>query len=86
MRSARSSRPTWLACSGRWSWPEPRAIPFSLLHLATYSGMRRGEALALRWENVNLAGPSLRVMESAVKTRHGGTVVVPRRCMLQSAS
>ena len=49
---------------------------YPLLHLAPYTGMRRGEALALRWENVNLVGPSLQAMESAAKTRHGGTVVV----------
>ena len=40
---------------------------YPFLHLLTYTGMRRGEALALRWANVNLAGGYLTVVEAAVK-------------------
>ena len=48
---------------------------FPFLHLLTYTGMRRGEALALRWGNVNLAQGFLSVVESAVKTRTQGLVL-----------
>ena len=48
---------------------------YSFLHLLTYTGMRRGETLALRWVNVNLAGGYLTVVEAAVKTRTQGMIL-----------
>ena len=54
---------------------EERHNLFPFLHLLTYTGMRRGEALALRWANVNLAGGYLTVVEAAVKTRTQGMML-----------
>ena len=48
---------------------------FQFLHLLTYTGMRRGEALALRWGNVNLDQAYLTVVEAAVKTRTQGLML-----------
>ena len=48
---------------------------YPFLHLLVYTGMRRGEALALRWANVNLAGGYLTVVEAAVKTRTQGMML-----------
>ena len=45
------------------------------LRLLVYTGMRRGEALALRWRHVDLERRYLTVVESAVKTRQLGTVI-----------
>ena len=45
------------------------------LHLLVYTGMRRGEALALRWANVNLDDGYLTVVEAAVKTRTQGLIL-----------
>ena len=42
------------------------------IHVLVYTGMRRGEAMALRWENVNLKEGYLEVEESVVKTHHEG--------------
>jgi integrase len=51
------------------------ALQDSRLHpivsLAVYSGMRRGELLALRWQDVNLDGASLKVERSLEETRAG---------------
>ena len=52
---------------------EHNLYPF--LHLLTYTGMRRGEALALRWANVNLDDGYLTVVEAAVKTRTQGLIL-----------
>ena len=48
---------------------------YPFLHLLTYTGMRRGEALALRWANVNLDDGYLTVVEAAVKTRTQGMIL-----------
>ena len=48
---------------------------YPFLHLLTYTGMRRGEALALRWANVNLDDGYLTVVEAAVKTRTQGMML-----------
>ena len=48
---------------------------YPFLHLIVYTGMRRGEALALRWANVNLAEGYLTVVEAAVKTRTQGLML-----------
>ena len=54
---------------------EERHTLYPFLHLLTYTGMRRGEALALRWANVNLDGGYLTVVEAAVKTRTQGLIL-----------
>ena len=48
---------------------------YPFLHLLTYTGMRRGEALGLRWENVHLDAGYLTVVEAAVKTRTQGLIL-----------
>ena len=48
---------------------------YPFLHLLVYTGMRRGEALALRWANVNLVEGYLTVVEAAVKTRTKGLIL-----------
>jgi integrase len=48
---------------------------YPFLHLLVYTGMRRGEALALRWGNVNLDQGYLTVVEAAVKTRTMGLML-----------
>ena len=45
---------------------------FVFLKLDARTGMRRGEMIALRWENVNLEECCLSVVESAVKTHSEG--------------
>ena len=44
---------------------------FVLTVLAVLCGLRRGEIAALRWRNVDLAGATLAVVESAEKTAAG---------------
>ena len=51
----------------------PYLHPF--LHMLAFTGMRRGEAMALRWHNVNLVEGYLSVAESVVKTQFNGLVV-----------
>ncbi|MCY4415560.1 MAG: tyrosine-type recombinase/integrase [Chloroflexi bacterium] len=48
---------------------------YPLLHLITYTGLLRGEALALRWDNVALEGRYIHIVESAGKTHREGVVV-----------
>ena len=48
---------------------------FALFHVLVYTGMRRGEAIALRWANVDLDAGYLRVTESAVRQPGQSTVV-----------
>jgi integrase len=43
--------------------------------VALYTGMRRGEQLALRWSNVDLDGAKLRVVEALDETRAAGVAV-----------
>ena len=47
-----------------------RLFPF--LRLLVYTGMRLGEALGLRWSNVNQG--YVRVVEAAVKTHRQGMI------------
>ena len=48
---------------------------FAYLHVTTYTAMRRGEGIALRWHNVHLDQRYLHICESAVKERGKGMVV-----------
>lgn len=48
---------------------------FPFLHLLVHTGIRRSEAMALRWESVDLEGNSIRITESAVKAKGDGVIV-----------
>ena len=48
---------------------------FAFLWVLTYTGMRLGEALCLRWENVDLDLGFIRVMETARRSHHHGIVI-----------
>ena len=48
---------------------------FLFIHLLAYTGMRRGEAMALRWRNVHRDEAYLFVAESTVKTHRKGLVL-----------
>lgn len=48
---------------------ETRHYPAYLLELTT--GLRRGELLALRWENADLEAKTIQVKENLVKTKEG---------------
>ncbi len=50
---------------------------FVFLNLDARAGMRRGEMMALRWENVNLEAGYLLVVESAVKSHREGVRLEP---------
>ena len=55
---------------GTWWYPAMR--------LSAYTGMRRGEVMGLRWENVNLAGEYLDVRESLGYVRGRLVVETPK--------
>ena len=50
---------------------------YPLLHFITYTGTRRGEAMALRWNNVDLNAGCVRIVEAATRTASQGIVVKP---------
>ena len=54
---------------------EEKHYLFVFIHLLAYTGMRRGEAMALRWRNVNLRERYLDVEVSVVKTHHLGLIL-----------
>ena len=58
------------ASTGHYLWP--------CVYLIIYTGMRRGEALALTWENLDLEGRALRVEASLVIAKGGGIVKHPK--------
>ena len=58
------------AASGHYVWP--------CVYLIIYTGLRRGEALALTWENLDLEERVLRVEASLVVAKGGGIVKCPK--------
>ena len=48
------------------------------VHLIAFTGMRRGEALALIWENVDLDGGNLEIRQSLVVTADGTSLEPPK--------
>ena len=48
-----------------------RHILYPAMHLIAYTGMRRGEGMGLRWQNVNLEEGTIRIETSRVQTRVG---------------
>jgi integrase len=53
-------------------WASGHAENFALWHVLAYTGMRRGEALALRWRDVDLDAATVRVRRSAGMVRVAG--------------
>ena len=45
------------------------------IHLIAFTGVRRGEALGLTWDNVNLHAGQMRIVASLVKTRGQGILL-----------
>ena len=52
---------------------------FAALHLIAYSGIRRGEALGLRWSDVDLDEGIFTVNRSLVRTQRKGLVLQPTK-------
>jgi integrase len=50
---------------------------FPLLHLVAYTGLRRSEALALRWQDIDLDLATLAVVRSVHRVRGKGMVFTP---------
>ena len=48
------------------------------IHLIAYTGMRRGEALALEWKNIDLDNMSVKVQQSLVATKAGILIDAPK--------
>lgn len=48
------------------------------MHLAAYTGMRRGEIMGLKWQDVSLIGKKLEVVGSLVKTKAGLILEPPK--------
>jgi integrase len=53
-------------------WARDNADNFALWHVLSYTGMRRGEALALRWRDVDLDAGTIQVRRSAGMVRVAG--------------
>ena len=50
---------------------------YACMHLIAYTGLRRGEALGLRWKNVNLNEGFVMVEASLVRSREYGLILEP---------
>jgi integrase len=53
-------------------WARGHAENFTLWHVLAFTGMRRGEALALRWRDIDLDAATVRVRRSAGMVRVAG--------------
>jgi integrase len=53
-------------------WAREHAENFALWHVLAYTGMRRGEALALRWRDIDLDAAAVRIRQSAGMVRVAG--------------
>jgi len=51
---------------------------YSLFSTLLYTGLRRGEAIALRWKNIDLLGLELRVVETAYRIRKEFIIKEPK--------
>ena len=60
-------------------WAEKNSQNYPLWHLLSMTGMRRGEALALRWRDADLEAGTLRVRRSAGMVRNAGEGAGDRR-------
>ena len=50
---------------------------FACIHLIAYTGLRRGEALGLTWDNVDLDQGSIAIEGSLVRSRERGLILEP---------
>ena len=50
---------------------------FPCIHLIAYTGLRRGEALGLTWDNVDLDRGSIDIKGSLVRSRERGLIIEP---------
>jgi integrase len=76
--SAREAKPPEMTCwsagqlAAFLSWAAGHSQNHALWHVLAMTGMRRGEALALRWRNVDLDAGTVRVRRSAGMVRTAG--------------
>ena len=52
---------------------------FPCIHLIAYTGLRRGEALGLTWDNVDLDQGRITIEGSLVRSRERGLIIEPPR-------
>ena len=58
------------------AWEEGHYL-FACFHLIAYTGLRRGEALGLVWNNVDLDQGHIFVAGSLVRSRERGLIIEP---------
>jgi integrase len=52
---------------------------YPALHLIAYTGIRRGEALGLRWSDVDWDTPSITITQSVIRTQRLGITIEPTK-------
>ena len=50
---------------------------FACVHLLAYSGIRRGDALGLRWQDVDLDAGSISIVQALVRSLYRGLIFEP---------